>query len=313
MTLSSASVRPGLAAAAALAVLSCAAGTPAQTPARITADLVIQPTRLVFHGGPETAQLALSKAGPAVVYDVSLVDRAMLPDGRIVERATSDSASARPLLAIDRTSVRVGDAQRELLRVTFKGAGSRAAGEYRTHLTLTPPEQPDGAAAPPAAGAGPNLRLTYSIPIIVRVGPADVRAGLAYLHLTRTPQGRPALAFDLQRLGTSSVYGDIEIHTPGADSAAPPLVTMRGVGVYPEVGSRPIVLPLARELDADEVIRVDYIDRDVQPGRVLASATFSREGLTHYAAMPPSPQAQPRRRTLVAAVADALSRLRAQG
>src|SRR5205085_7936097 len=100
-----------------------------------------------------------------------------------------------------------------------------APGEYRTHLTVTevPPED-IGLTAEQAAQIGPkelSIRIvpifSLSIPLIVRQGDVDVRAGLESPHLTTEKAGatgeerKPAVGITLARLGTNSVYGNLEV------------------------------------------------------------------------------------------------------
>jgi hypothetical protein len=292
-----------------LVLVVLAMGAAAPPPTVIGADVKLAPTRLVFNGRARTAQVWLSSTQPPMEFDVSLVDRTMVPDGRIVEDEPGGPAradSAKAMISVAPQHLRFGADAPQSISVVFRGGGPRQAGEYRTHLTLTPATP----TAPLTPGAS-RMLLSYSIPVIVRLGPVDVRAGIGHIRSLRLsqvdgaaaqtglPGDQPALSFDLQRLGANSVYGDVEVHSTTSQPEAL-LAAVRGVAVYPEVAARPIVLPLSRPLNGGEQVRLDYIDRDLHPGRVLASAGFTPSTAARYAAASISASNRARRVSTIA-------------
>jgi hypothetical protein len=158
---------------------------------------------------------------------------------------------------------------------------SGGAEEYRTHLTVTalPPEDAGFTAAQAARSGSDEVSLqvialfSVSIPLIVREGAIDVRADIsAPVRLPAaedTPNG--ALRLELVRLGTNSVYGDVEVHA-GQGPRERLIAVLRGVAVYPEIERRTVIVPLAEPVAADEPIRVVYKDDDTRAGTVLATA-----------------------------------------
>ncbi|RAK51324.1 hypothetical protein DJ018_15385 [Phenylobacterium deserti] len=254
--------------------------------------MLISPTRLTFSETPGQGEVTLRTTGAPQTYDVLLVDRVMTPDGRILE-ATDPAlgplagpfrASARQVLSTALTTVAVSPEAGSRVRVSYAGAGGLAPGEYRTHLTFR--AQPTAA----AEASAPRVVFAYAIPLIVRIGAVDARAAIEAVRLRRLSspgaapnavlQTTPALGVELVRLGSSSVFGDVEVQSL-RDPAGPLLAELRGVAVYPEVARRTLVLPLTRELGPGERVRIRYIDRDVKPGRLLADVELAPGGVQH--------------------------------
>ena len=162
------------------------------------------------------------------------------------------------------------------------------ATEFRTHLTVTtvPPRDVGLTAEQAAAGANNQLRFVISsafglsIPLIVRQGGADIRAGIENVHLGYaevSPDGvaparrTPVLDFDLVRQGASSLYGNVDVHS--ARASGQPIGVMRGVGVYTEIDRRSMQVPLSRAPAPGEPLEVTFTDDDTSPGKVLARST----------------------------------------
>jgi hypothetical protein len=80
--------------------------------------------------------------------------------------------------------------------------------------------------------------------------------------------------FELRRVGVSSLFGNVEVQSArGKDRNA--LGLARGIGVYPEIGSRSIQIPLRRAPSAGEQLEIVFTDDDSSPGRVIARSTFT--------------------------------------
>lgn len=252
---------------------------PAQ--AQVGADLNISPKRVVFGPGERSATVYVFNQGDEeATYTVELVDRVMLPDGQILPAADRPDiavATASDLVQHTPRRVTLAPRQSQAIRVRARPTGADGR-EYRTHLTITalPPET-SGFTAEQAAAAGQGevalqvvALFSVSIPVIVRDGAPDARAGLANLAI-ESLEGGQALALDIERLGVNSVYGDIEVRL-GDDPAGPVLTAVRGVAVYPEIDRRRVVAALPQPLQRGQVVTVTYRDDDARPGEVLATA-----------------------------------------
>lgn len=249
------------------------------------ADLNISPRRVTFDETERAASVYVFNQGDTpATYTVELVDRAMSSDGQI--RAVADapdaarSPSAMDLIQYTPRRVTLQSKESQVIRIRVRPPGD--AGEYRTHLTVTAlPSENSGFTAAQAAQANPDsvaLQITalfsVSIPLIVREGAVDARAGIENAILMAPTEATPngAITLDLVRLGANSVYGDVEIHA-GAGAGDHVVGLVRGIAVYPEISRRTVVAPLALPLTPGEPVRVVYIDDDTKAGSVLATAT----------------------------------------
>lgn len=273
---------------------------PAAASARI--NLTITPKRLTFDRNTRSASVYVFNQGNArATVDVSFVERVMLPSGEI---ATLDNAStnaetrpvadrlrsARGLVVATPRRITLAPGRGQTVRVRVTPPANADAPEYRSHLTVaTVPPRNAGLSAEDAAARRPgelNLRLNavfgLSIPVIIRVGGPDVRADISNVRLDEemiSPDGVAApsrtviLAFNLARLGGSSLFGNVEIRSATGGNDVVGLA--RGVGVYPEIDSRLIRIPLRRAPATGEVLEVTFVDDDLTPGRVIAKASLT--------------------------------------
>lgn len=300
-------MRPAIALALALSASALAGpvvAQPAATAPSVSAFLNITPKRLTFDRNRRngTVYLLNQGAGPVTV-DIALVDRVMLPDGQIapvteaesraeVKTAAAALKSARDLLQVSPRRVTLQPGRPQTVRVRLSTLPDVAAGEHRSHLTVTtlpPPDTGVTAESAAAGGAPSDLRFQItavyglSIPLIVRPADAQVGATLEGARLEygeapgdgRTPARQVAVvALDVVRGGVSSVYGNFEVRVAGAAKGAEPLGVARGVGVYPEVARRAVRIPLTRPPAPGERLEVTFTDDDTSPGKVLAKVAL---------------------------------------
>lgn len=272
-------------------------GSP-NAPAEAVADrpnINITPKRLTFGRGERTMTAYVFNQGDSpATFDISLVDRAMLPNGEIkaVSELQKDPKlapllarvkSASDLLLVSPSRATLAPGKGQTIRIRLKSPPPDQS-EFRTHLTVTTiPPRSLGLTAEEAAAAtqGNNLNFQIasifgiSVPVIVRTGTPEVAGKIGGLQLTHvaTINGRqvPALSFELERSGPNSLYGNISV--VGRKSKIT-YATVRGVGVYPEIDARRIEIPLQREPQPGETLDVKFIDDDLTPGRTIAESSY---------------------------------------
>jgi hypothetical protein len=285
---------------------AAAQGAPAAAPASVALNnnLTINPKRLTFDRlGRSSAVYIFNQGALPATYDIKLIDRVMLPDGQIVpadEAATKPELkpvldamkSAMEMVIATPRRASLGPNAGQTVRVRAGGSAELPPGEYRTHLTVTAvPPADTGVTADQAASSAPeslSFRVTsvvgLSIPVIVRVGPADFRAAIENMKVsteTITPDGGgPArsvgvLSMDLVRVGSSSLFGDVEIRGERERGRGDPLGLVRGVGVYPEIPRRNMRILLQRIPAKGEELEIIFRDDDTAPGKILSRVTLT--------------------------------------
>jgi hypothetical protein len=267
------------------------------------ANLNISPKRIVLDRSRRTGSIFVFNQGSAAgTFDISLVDRVMLPDGQIL--AVSDAQanpaaktvadrvkSAQAILQVSPRRITLGPGQGQTIRLRVARApDDPSVAELRSHLTISslPPRESGTTAEEAAAGERPgelrfqiNALLGLSIPAIVRMADPDVRAAVENPKVTYERMGGaaaagakfPVLSLELVRRGASSLFGNVEVRTAGQPRSAP-LGVARGVGVYTEIERRTIQVPLARAPQPGERLEVTFTDDDSAPGKLLAKLDF---------------------------------------
>ena len=285
-----------------MAALAQEAPETADGPVTVGANLNISPKRLTFDRSGKSATVYIFNQGQTpATFDISLVDRVMTPAGQITPLAeaankpelkdvTTRLKSAQPMLLATPRRVTLAPGKGQTIRVRVNpGAEAQGPGEYRTHLTVTTiPPRDIGLTADEAAdpGSGELKFIVHSVfgisvPVIVRLGDTDVRAGIENAKITYadiSPDGvAPAkrtavLSFDLARLGPNTLFGNLQV-TGARDKE--PIGIARGVGVYTEIDRRAVQIPLTRSPEPGERLEITFTDDDPAPGKILAQSVIS--------------------------------------
>jgi hypothetical protein len=232
-------------AAAALTVSLAAVSTPAGAG---IGDLLVAPTRLVLDGR-KGAEVILNNIGdePAT-YRISVEFRRMTPDGGLVDVAepTAEDKLAQDMIVYAPRRVTLAPHQPQSVRVSARAPQGLPDGEYRVHLLFRaiPPSRPVVAAQQAEAPKGIRFALIpvygVTIPVIVRFGNLQAKAGIANVHL-ETRDGKPAVALDLSRSGDRSTFGEVRVFKAGIKN---PIAIQKAVAVYKEVSSRKVSIPV---------------------------------------------------------------------
>jgi len=258
-------------------------------------DINLYPRRVVIQGRQRTAQVGLfNRTANEGDYEIDITEMAMTPEGRLIALdQVEDSAlaarvkSAKDMIRWSPKRLSLGGSESQTIRLMARPSPDLPAGEYRAHfLAISRPDVVAGGVTIDEAvsgrqenGIGVTIkpRFGISIPVIVRVGETSLTLGIENPHVVNLPDGRRALSLKLTREGTRSAYGDVRVFRSGSDE---PLVVARGVGIYPEIDSRDVTLPITLgdgvpPLASGEKLKVVFIDDDFEPGAVLAEAVFT--------------------------------------
>jgi P pilus assembly chaperone PapD len=244
-------------------------------------DLLVAPQRIVLSGSRGT-ELILTNVGEDVAtYRISLEIKRMLPDGSLEEVAvpTPGETQARDMILYAPRRITLPPDQPQSIRVVARAPKGLPDGEYRVHMLFraVPPPRPAAPAPEQVKGIAFEIRPIYgvAIPVIVRMGNLQAKAGIANVHLT-TDKGKPAVALDLSRQGARSTFGEIRVLKTGV---AEPIALQRGVAVYTEVGQRKVVVPLDERFvaQASGPVTVQYVETtEAGPQTVAETRTVLR-------------------------------------
>ena len=260
--------RPTLAAA----VLLSAFSTPASAG---IGDLLVAPTRIVLDGR-KGAEIILNNIGdePAT-YRISVEFRRMTPDGGLVDVAdpSPDEKLAEDMIVYAPRRVTLAPHQPQSVRVTARAPQGLPDGEYRVHLLFRaiPPARP-AASQPSAPPKGISFALTpvygVTIPVIVRFGNLEAKAGIANVHV-ESRDGKPAVGLDLTRSGARSTFGEVRVLKPGVKD---PIAIQKAVAIYKEVATRKVTIPVDEAFKGalSGPVTVQYVETYDDGSRTIA-------------------------------------------
>ncbi len=273
------STRPRRTLALRAAALGMAASIGVSTPAGAgVGDLLVAPTRIVLDGR-KGAEIILNNIGdePAT-YRVSVDFRRMNPDGTLsdVAEPTAQDKAAADMIVYAPRRVTLAPREPQAIRIAARPAQGLPDGEYRVHMLFRaiPPATP---VARPAAGAEPAKGLSFqltpvygvTIPVIVRLGNLEAKAGIANVHLAKSANGSATVALDLSRSGARSTFGDVRVIKPGTRD---PIAIQKAVAVYTEIGSRRVTVPVRSDYKGALTgpVTVQYLETSDKGAQVIA-------------------------------------------
>ena len=253
------------------------------------ADLMLFPTRIVFDKNQRAAQIELINRGRAPeTYRISLVNRRMTEDGEIksADSAEPGEQFADAMLRYAPRQVTIAPGSSQTVRMLLRKPADLASGEYRSHLQFdrvadaTPDSSIEGEADANGGKVGVVITalIGASIPVIVRQGETEAHVTLAELAFQpATADVGSSLAFQIQRDGNRSVYGDLAVTFTPRGGAAVEVGRAGGVAVYvpnPRRRARlPLQLPPGAAL-AGGTLKLSYRERADAGGKLLGEASL---------------------------------------
>lgn len=250
-------------------------------------NISVTPRRVVFTARKRSeAVFVFNQGATPITVDIALIDNVMLPTGEIMPVAealkrggaaallASKVASARADMIVAPSRMQLAAGKGRTVRIQAPVGADGAAVEARSHLTITTvPPASSGLTAEQAAEAARRGELSFnvqtifgiSIPVIVRSGLPTAQVSFGALTLARDvaqPPARgtiPVLVVPINRGGTKSVYGNLEVRV-GKGKSSEVIGLARGLGVYPELDQRIVRLALSRQPRTGEVLNVTYYD-----------------------------------------------------
>lgn len=246
---------------------------------RAAADLMVYPSRVVMTDRQRTAQVDIVNSSQVqATYKITLVNKRMTESGEFQDASVPnpDEKFADEVVKYSPRQVTLAPGAGQTIRMMFKAKPGLENGEYRSHLLfMKPPAAVTELPAKEDAGAkGLSVTITtnlgVSIPVIARHGDLAAQASIdpASVLISEHGSKQQMVTFALNRSGTRSIYGDIEVFR-GKEKVA----EANGVAVYTPNTRRVISLNLAKSVKVDrgDAIRVVFTERDAKTP--LADAT----------------------------------------
>jgi len=237
-------------------------------------DLLVAPTRIVLDGRRGT-ELVLNNIGDdTATYRISVEFRRMTPDGLlddVTEPSAAEKAAADMLVYAPRR-VTLAPHEPQSIRIAARPPQGLPDGEYRVHMLFraVPPPTPVTPAGEQPKGVQLRLIPIYgvTIPVIVRLGNLEAKAGIANVHLDKK-DGQTAVALELSRSGARSTFGEVRVLKAGFKD---PIATQKSVAVYTELNARNLTIPLSEDFkgDVSGPVTVQYVETYDDGSHVIA-------------------------------------------
>jgi hypothetical protein len=215
---------------------------------RTQSDILITPFRVVFENGKSLEELSVANTGSDTArYTISFVQYKMNEDGQLQQIQTPENGQmfADRFLKVFPKSVVLAPKEAQIVRLQSKIPPDATPGEYRSHLYFRSAgeQKAIGFEAEGADGLGIQLIPIYgiTIPVIIRVGAADVKTSLTDLKIEQGDN--PAINLSINRSGLYSVYGDLELYHNDMSGKETMVGLVRGVAVYPPLDKRNVKIP----------------------------------------------------------------------
>ena len=258
------------------ATLAALAAVGAATPATAgVGDLLVAPTRIVLDGRKGT-EIVLNNIGdePAT-YRISVEFRRMTAEGDLTEvpEPTAQEKAAADMIVYAPRRVTLAPNQPQSIRIAARPPQGLPDGEYRVHMLFRaiPPARPvTPAGGEPVRGLQLKLIPVYgvTIPVIVRLGNLEAKAGIANVALG-TREGKRAVELELSRSGSRSTFGEVRVLKAGVKD---PIAIQKAVAVYTDVNQRRMSVPLSESYKGEVAgpVTVQYVETFNDGARVIA-------------------------------------------
>lgn len=260
------------AAGLALAAVGVSAG-----PAVAQGDLLVAPTRVILDGSRGTEVILSNIGSDEATYRIGLELRRMLDNGRLVpvERVDANGAEEAALGMIRYAPRRITlpPGQPQAVRLAARPGADLPDGEYRVHMSFKAIPRPREVTNANESADGVSIQLIpiygVTIPIIVRHGRLEAQVALTEPAIVQGEDG-PEFAMTINRSGESSTYGLVEVTKPGVKE---PILSLRGVAVYPELDARQLRVRLTPEQAGlfNGQLRIEYREMPEAGGGLIAS------------------------------------------
>ena len=237
-------------------------------------NLLVAPTRVVFEGNKQRQELNLVNMGKdTATYSISFIQYNMKDDGSylIIEKPDSGQMFADPYLRIFPRKVTLAPADSQVVMIQCRRTSDMDAGEYRSHVYFRSEHDymPLGRKNSAADTSKVSVQLIpvfgISIPVIIRIGTTNVKAGLSDLKLETLQDSIHYLNLTLQRKGNISLYGNLVVEYIPQQGKSYEIGQVKGVKVYTNIDKIHVSVKLnitPGMVFKNAKLRVRFIDED---------------------------------------------------
>ncbi|ABV85940.1 molecular chaperone [Shewanella pealeana] len=204
------------------------------------ASLLVSPIRVAFEGRERAREIVLINSSSEIkTYRLQWQEKLAVSNGgykELTAEQAKDYPSASKMLRFSPRQVTLKPNERQVVRLGLRRPKDLADGEYRSHLKLEalPPKRAkkqDG-----EMSINLDVLLSYSLPVIVRQGPANAKVEITSKALSFDQRsGKTQLSVNLTRTGQYSTAGNLVAYWQDHQQSEQVVARLNNVNIYPEV------------------------------------------------------------------------------
>ncbi len=254
------------------------------------AKVMVFPRRVIFENNERSATVRLiNTTEEQLTYRILFIQSKMTENGNIEritvpegEKERLENFMAQDLIRYSPRQVTLPPGEIQLVRLQLNKPANLETGEYRSRLLFQEiPENVEFEDNDAGADQGFSIQLRaiygISIPVFVRNGELSADVEITDIQLNRNQDSEmlPELSLVINRSGSSSTYGDIEVKFIPEEGRERVLTRIRGTAVYKEIDQRNLTLSLpgAKEVELQSgKIYISYSRPEEVGGGIIAES-----------------------------------------
>ncbi|NTS75667.1 hypothetical protein HR060_02200 [Catenovulum sp. SM1970] len=225
------------------------------------ANLLFTPNRVAIDDRERYATLSMiNNSDKTMSYEIAIEDKLAKPAGgyAVVENY---QYSAKKILRVSPRRVVLAPNGKQTVKILARRPKDLAEGEYRSHLKLTPIIEDEKVASEKGQTTSVAVRLSFSLPVIVKKGKTKVNLDLndVKIHPTKGQAHGATIVLGVLREGNFGSTGNVIANfTPNGSTAEKVIAQRHGYNIFREVDNAQIYLNWP-EYQADSgVLEIQY-------------------------------------------------------
>lgn len=250
--------------------------------ASVEARLLISPYRAVLSDKNRSQAITVVNTTTSTMsYNLSWAEFAQTPDGKYDTLSEPSAHSASKHLKFSPKRVTLKPGEKQTVRVYYKPKTELNNGEFRSHLKLGAeplPKKEAGDDNAKGAALKLNLNLSFTIPIIIRVGAPQIQnANIDSVQIAPSgSDGLPVLKATISKEGNYSSYGSIYAYMQ--EKPGLPVIKIgesNNVAIFRELKQRSVIIQLQKKnIPPGAAIKLSYEGKGDYTGQTFAQKVF---------------------------------------
>ncbi|MDP4488612.1 MULTISPECIES: fimbrial biogenesis chaperone [Pseudoalteromonas] len=245
---------------------------------KVSANLMITPTRVAFEERQRIERVTIINNGDVTKsYRLEFQEKLALKEGGYANFAEQkiNPMAASHFIRISPRQVTLGPGERQVIKLAVRRKANMEQGEYRSHLLFRELPNNKGKLQ---EGINIDVLMSYSIPVMLRVGDANPQVQLEDVIVSNAKNGRQAITVLLNRTGKYSSFGELSAYWQGKNDVKPVRIgVLNKFAVYPELNQRSVEFSIdpAIKLGPSGKVLIKYVGDEEYTDRTFVDDSVS--------------------------------------